>query len=120
MLFCRDKTKQWAKWIQWDEYWFKTTFNQSTDMTPFKALYGKDPPTLFRFEDTVSAVEEVNQQVQARNKVLDELKMHLQKAQDRMKVQANQARRDVSYEVGDFVYLKVRPYKLKDLAKKVN
>lgn len=73
-------------------------------MTSFKALYVRDPPTLFRFEDTPSAVEEVNQQVQTRNQILDDLNEHLQKAQEQMWTQANQARREVSFEVGDCLF----------------
>ncbi|XP_047171508.1 uncharacterized protein LOC124839662 [Vigna umbellata] len=55
-----------------------------------------------------------------RNHMLDELKEHLVQAQNRMCKQANKHRREVEFEVGDVVYLKIQPYKLKSLAKKVN
>jgi len=44
----------------------------------------------------------------------------LLKAQDRMRAQANKHRREVEFEVGEMVYLKIAPYKLKKLAKRFN
>lgn len=88
-------------------------------MSPFKALYGRDPPTLFKLKDETSSVEEVNEQIRDRNAVIEELKEHLTKAQETMKRYANKSR-DVSFEKGDSVYLKLRPYRLKSLAKKIN
>jgi len=41
------------------------------------------------------------------------------KAQDQMKRYANHYRRDVQLEVGDWVYLKLQPYKIRLLAKKL-
>lgn len=112
--------KQWGKWIAWAEYRFNTTYNQSSGMSPFKALYGRDPPTLFKWEDCESAVEDVNEYIRARNIILGDLKENLTKAQERMKHYADKHRREVQYEVGDLVYLKISPYKLRSLAKKVN
>ena len=37
-----------------------------------------------------------------------------------MKVQADKKRRDLEFEVGDMVYLRIQPYKLKSLANRMN
>ena len=58
--FPRTKPKQWPHWLCWAELWFNTTYSASTQTTPFKALYGRDPPALFRGHVTVSTIEEVN------------------------------------------------------------
>jgi len=55
-----------------------------------------------------------------RNLILDELKWQLNKAQDRMRGQANKKRRDVEFQVGDRVYLKLQPYWMKSLATRIN
>ena len=52
--------------------------------------------------------------------MLDELKFQLERAQNRMRVYADRKRRDVEYEEGDMMYLKLQPYRLKTLAKWVN
>ena len=116
--FTNMKPKSWPQWLSWTEYWYNTNYHASTKTTPFKALYGKDPPILLRGDATPSNVEDVNQMVQDRNLMLDELKEQLAKAQNRMKVQADKHRRELELEEREFVYLKIQPYKLKSLAQR--
>ncbi|KAI5420054.1 hypothetical protein KIW84_044012 [Lathyrus oleraceus] len=52
--------------------------------------------------------------------MLKEMKEQLLKAQDVMRSQANKQRRQVDYEVREMVFLKIQPYKMKKLAKRVN
>ena len=40
--------------------WFNSNYNSSTKLTPFRALYGRDPPQLLKGTTLPSAVEEVN------------------------------------------------------------
>jgi len=61
-------------------------------MSPFKALYGRDPPPLLREEGGVT-IEEILGLMQEKNSMLDELKMHLDQAQQRMKMYADKKRR---------------------------
>lgn len=75
---------------------------------------------LVRGDAQVSAVDEVNKLTAERNVMIRELQEQLLKAQDVMRNQANKHRREVEYEVGDMVFLKIQPYKLKKLTKKVN
>lgn len=116
----RTKPKQWTTWLGWAEFWFNTNYNSSLKLTPFKALYGRDPPHLLRGTTIPSAVEEVNQLTQERDQILHDLKDNLTKAQVQMKAYADRSRRAVTLSVGDWVYLKLQPYRLKSLAKKRN
>jgi len=50
-------------------------------------------------------------QLQTRDVLLDSLKQNIQKAQLRMKIQADHHRRELEYNVGDFVYVKLQPYR---------
>nr|KYP75414.1 Retrotransposable element Tf2 [Cajanus cajan] len=118
--FVGDKPKQWPRWLAWAEFCFNTHYNQSAGMTPFKAVYGRDPPAIFKAPTFPSKVESVNVMAEERDGVLEELKANIGKAQHRMKQQADRKRRDVNFEVGDWVYLKAQPYRLKSLAKRRN
>ncbi|KAL6514874.1 hypothetical protein OROGR_020453 [Orobanche gracilis] len=116
ICFVRPKPKQWLEWLSWAEFCLNSNFNVSTGMTPFRALYGRDPPILIKAGIIPFKVEEVNQLFHKRDSILDELKQNLLKAQDRMKVQADKRRREIDFHEGDWVYLKLQPYKLKSLA----
>jgi transposase InsO family protein len=46
--FTFENPKAWFKALTWVEYWYNTAHHSSIGMTPFKALYGRDPPTVMR------------------------------------------------------------------------
>lgn len=58
-------------------------------MTSFKALYGREAPTMLRWENNGLVVEAVNLELRDRNDILQELKEHLTAAQNRMKLYAD-------------------------------
>ncbi|KAD3336176.1 hypothetical protein E3N88_31695 [Mikania micrantha] len=76
------------------------------------------PPKIhpYLFGETANA--ELEQQLIDRDDMLRLLKDNLLKAQVRMKNQADQNCRDVSYHVGDYVFLRIQPYRQKSLAKR--
>jgi transposase InsO family protein len=41
-----DRPRQWLKWLQWVEYCYNTTFQSSIRTSPFKVVYGGDPPSI--------------------------------------------------------------------------
>ena len=73
-VLCRVKPKQWPKWLLWVELWFNTTYIASTQTSPFKALYRREPLTLIKGDVLASTVEEVTQLLAERNSILEELK----------------------------------------------
>ncbi|VFQ64951.1 unnamed protein product [Cuscuta campestris] len=66
------------------------------------------------FLDMVAAIKEL---LIERAAVLDELKTNLRKVQQRMRDRANMHRRDVTFQVGDLVLLKLQPYRQYSVAK---
>ncbi|PON40467.1 Chromo domain-like, partial [Parasponia andersonii] len=87
---------------------------------PFYAVYGRDPPPLLPYETRSTNVEAMEHVLLDRDEMLNELKMSLPRAQHKMKHHANEARKDVKFDVGDLVYLKLRPYRLQTLAQRRN
>lgn len=118
--FTSDKPGRWHKWLAWAEYWYNTSFLTSIRMTPFQAMYGRAPPPLLRYGVGASPVDSVERQLMDRDAMLDLLKFHLLRAQQKMKAVADSKRREVQFEVGDFVYLKLRPYRQVSLTRRRN
>lgn len=48
------------------------------------------------------------------------LKFHLRRAQDRMKLLADKHRSDRQFQIGDFVYVKLHPYRQVSVSHRVN
>lgn len=84
--FSSKKPKEWSKWIHWAEYWYNTSFHSALGSTPFKALYGKDPPPLVRYKVGQSMVSAVDQLLADREEVFDKLQMNLLQAQQKNEV----------------------------------
>lgn len=89
-------------------------------MTPFQALYGRPPPTIPLYTDGMSHVHEVDQNFLNRDEVLRQLKSNLEMAATRMKTTANQKRREVEFQVGDLVLLKLHPYRQHSVFKRAH
>ncbi|KAJ3701854.1 hypothetical protein LUZ61_005559 [Rhynchospora tenuis] len=103
--------KRWVKWVPLAEYWYNTNFHSSLHTTPFKALYGYDPPVLALGSAPKSSIESVNEVLRERQQMLVNLKLHLVRAQDRMKKFADSKRSERTFSKGDWVYLKLQPYR---------
>ena len=58
--------------------------------------------------------------IQERNMMLDEIRDQLLKAQRCMKAQVDKHQHELELEVGEKVFLKIQPYKLRSLAQRQN
>ncbi|PNY03372.1 hypothetical protein L195_g026699 [Trifolium pratense] len=118
--FISDQPKSWAHWIPWAELWHNTTFHISTGFTPFEVVYGRKPPVLVHFLEGETGVEAVAQELRDRDEALRQLKFNLQNAQEQMKVQADKKRKEVQFEVGDWVFLKLRPHRQQSVVQQIH
>lgn len=109
--FVNGKPRSWAKWVPWAELWYNSSYHVSAGFTPFKALYGRDPPSLKRLTRDQTVVSSLEDQLMEKDAILDELKANLTRAQHRMKQQEDASRRDLEFQVGDKVFLKLQPYR---------
>ena len=73
----------WSRWLAWAEYWYNTSPHSSIRCTPFKALYGRDPPPIIRYEHGTATVSSMEQLLAERDEILDDLRMHLLRAQQK-------------------------------------
>jgi hypothetical protein len=83
-------------------------------------VYGRRPPNLLRFLSNETKVQAVAVELTDRDEALSQLKLHLLRAQEQMKKYADQSRRDVNFEVGDWVFLKLRPHRQHSVIRRIH
>jgi hypothetical protein len=101
--------KSWDKSLPYAEFSYNNSYQVSIKMAPFEALYARQCTTpLFWSQAGESPVfgPEVLNDAERQVQIIRE---NLKVTQSRQKSYANKRRRDLSFEVGDFIYLKVSP-----------
>lgn len=109
--FAGDQPHKWLEWISWAEFSYNTTIHSSTKVTPFEAVYDVPTPNLLAYTPGTSRVQIVNDYLRDHDKILRDLCRNHLRAQDRKKSHANQKQHEVTFEVGNYVYLKLQPYR---------
>lgn len=118
--FASDHPKTWSYWLPWAEFWYNTTFHISIGKTPFEVVYGRKAPHIVKFLTKETKVAAVAVKLSERDEALNQLKRHLLKAQEEMASYANKNRRDLSFEIGEWVFLKLRPHRQQSVVKRMN
>jgi hypothetical protein len=80
-------------------------------MTRFMALYGYHPPSITSSRKEKSKVQVVEDHIEHQQQVLQILKDNMTMAQNHMKQQVDQHHSERSFEVWDWVFLRLQPYK---------
>ncbi|KAG8496931.1 hypothetical protein CXB51_008102 [Gossypium anomalum] len=101
----------WERYLPLVEFAYNNSFQSSIKMAPYEALYGRKCRTpLFWTELSESKIFGVDliKDAEQKVKVISE---SLKAASDRQKSYADLKRKDIEYQVGDKVFLKVSPWK---------
>ncbi|KAK6146081.1 hypothetical protein DH2020_019950 [Rehmannia glutinosa] len=107
--------KVWAKWLSMAEWWYNTSHHTSISMSPFEALYGYQPSHIPMGPYKEISVIGVDELLTHRNSIQQQLQYHLNQARTRMKQMADKHRSERSFQVGDLVYLKLKPFRQQSL-----
>ena len=101
----------WEKWLPLAEFSYNNSYQEGIRMAPFEALYGWKCRTPFNWVEPkerryygIDFVKETEEQVHI-------IQQHIEATQSRQKSYADKWRRPLTFEVGDYVYLKVSPMK---------
>jgi hypothetical protein len=86
-FFASERKNQWAQWLPLVEWWYNMSYDTTTRMTPFQAVYGKNPPSFLSYMPGISKVQVVDQMFTAQEAILRTLKDNLVMSQNRMKKQ---------------------------------
>lgn len=74
--FVADTPHDWVSMLPWAEFWYNTSY-QSAGMTPFQALYGREPPGMVQYVLGGSSDDLVEKYMTRRDEVLGILKLNL-------------------------------------------
>jgi len=113
--FATNKPHSWVDWLPLAEFWFNTNFHTSTKLTPFETLFGYPSPSLLDYIPGTTKVDNVDVHLRTRQQLLSLLKQNLLVAQERMKFNVDRHRIEREFAEGDWVYLRLLPYKQKSL-----
>jgi hypothetical protein len=99
----------WDKRLAYAEFSYNNSYQASLKMSPFQTLYGRSCRTPLQWdqpgEKQVFGLDILLEAEENIKMVRENLKI----AQSRQRSYVDTMRRDLSFEVGDFVYLKVSP-----------
>lgn len=105
------KPKEWHSWIPLAQWWYNNNFHSSLGTTPYEVMYGQPPPLHDHYVPGDSANPAVDRSLTAREEVLRAAKDHLLEAQNRIKQLADAHRSERKFSVGDWIYLKLHPFR---------
>jgi hypothetical protein len=103
-----DRPRQWLQWLPWAKYVFNTAYQTSLRDTPFHVVYGRDPLSIRSYEPQETRVTAVAKTMEERDEFLADICHRLEQAQVVPKRHYNRAHRNVMYQVGYWVLLRLR------------
>nr|CAE03662.3 OSJNBa0042N22.4 [Oryza sativa Japonica Group] len=99
----------WDKSLPYAEFSYNNSYQASLQMAPFEALYGRRCRTLLFWDQTAErqlfGTEVLNEAEEKVRAVRERLRI----AQSRQKSYVDNRRRELAFEVGEYVYLRVTP-----------
>lgn len=105
--FVHDHPQHWFKFLSLAEWCYNTSVHSGIGFSPFEVMYGKPPPALPLYSAGTSTVEAVDAILHSLATIHHTLTCRLQKYQDSMKRIADSHRRDLTFNIGDWVYVRL-------------
>lgn len=118
--FTSDYPKKWVEWLAWAEFCYNTSFHSSLKTSPFEVVYGRSPPKLTSYCHGLSKIEAVDHALHSRDAMIQSVRGRLLHAQNIMKSRYDLHHRELVLEVGDWVLLKLQPYRQISLSARRN
>lgn len=117
---CSKCPSKWLQWLPLAEWWYITTHHSAINCSPYQALYGRPPPIHIPYVPGDSANAAVDSQLRDQEAMIKELQHQLRKTQQQLKQQADKRRSERVLEPGQWVYLKLQPYRQQTFASRNN
>ncbi|OMO55084.1 reverse transcriptase [Corchorus capsularis] len=118
--FTSEQPKNWVKILHWAEWSYNTAYHSAASMTPFQALYGHPPPTIPSYVAGTTTNAQLDNSLIERQQLLKQLKANLARAHNRMVMQADRKRQERQFAEGDWVLVKLQPYRQQSVVQRSN
>ena len=79
--FTGDRPRQWLRWLPWAEYIYNTAYQSALRDTPFRVIYGRDPPSIRSYEPGETRVAAVAKHMAECEEFLADVCHHLEQTQ---------------------------------------
>jgi hypothetical protein len=102
---------KWVDCLPFAEFSYNNSYQASLQMAPFEALYGRKYRTPLNWSETGDSKifgPDILQEAEEKVRMIRE---NLKAAQSRQKSYSDKRRRELTFHIGDFVYLRVSPLK---------
>jgi len=109
----------WEDYMPLVEFSYNNNYHSSIGMSPFEAMYGRPCRTPLCWTEVGERMSFNNRLINETAEKIQFIRDNMKKAQDRQKKYADRKRREVEFQEGDMVYLKVTALKEKDRFGKV-
>ena len=110
-IYVIDYEGGWDRYIPLVEFVYNNSFQSSIGMTPYEALYGRKCRTPLYWTKLSEKNVIGPDLIQETKEKVKMIKERLKVATDRQKSYADMKRKDIRYEIGEKVFLKVSPWK---------
>lgn len=114
--FVHSQPANWFRYLALAEWSYNTSLHTNSGFTPFEVIYGKPPPALPHYLPGNTTNEAVDTMITSRQEIHTKLWQRLLKAQAAMKLHADSKREDVSFTIGQWVYVNLRPHRQRSVA----
>ena len=101
----------WDTHLALMEFAYNNSYQASIEMTPFEALYGRKCRTPVCWDEVGERRLVGLELVQITSEKVKVVRDNLKKERDRQKIYADNRHRDLQFEIGDRVFLKISPWK---------
>jgi hypothetical protein len=102
-----DRPRQWLQWLPWAKFIYNSAFQSSLRTSPFRVVYGRNPPPVPPYTAGTARAAAVDQLLWERDEFLAEVRDRLEQAQQQYKAAYDKHHRAVEFAVGSWVWLRL-------------
>jgi ribosomal protein L21E len=110
-MYVMNQPKKWEEYLHLVEFAYNNSYHASSKFSPFEVLYGRKCNTPISWSSPVDRIMLGPELLKEMELTVKQVQQNLKEAQDRQKSYADLKRTFREFEVGDHVYVKVKPRK---------